>query len=209
MRQILASLLVSIYILMIPAKAHADFQCEQQYQQKIQKFYKANVDDEDKGWVYQLKGYYWLSKVIGKAAAVFVVTFVPGAIPIVLSISTVAAFFDLLKKEKGIIGAYIVLKMSQFEEEQLANEDIDSKVEEEVLELQENKYRRETNLFNTFVDRVNRKYKNTSFTYEQVRQAVIEIAREDDKLCHRNGKQKFTTLNRMIKLTKKRLINQN
>ncbi|AYF45193.1 hypothetical protein BALOs_2195 [Halobacteriovorax sp. BALOs_7] len=206
MRKVISIILLSVFILSVPVQASTEYKCIKQYQDKIETFYPKESVENDEGWVYKLKGFYWLSKVIGKPAAAFIVAFVPGSIPVVLSISTVAAFFDLLKNEKGIIGAYIVLKMSEVEEHEFANQDIDSKIEEEVLQLQENKYKREENLFNTFVERVNRKYKNTDFSYEQVRRAVVEIASNDDQLCQRKGKEKFTSLYRLIRLTKKRLI---
>lgn len=207
MKKLILSTVICATVLLLPTKAFAEYQCMQAYQEKIEEFYPdADLDEDQQGWVYKLKGYYWLTKVVGKPAAGFVVAVVPGAIPVVLTATTVAGFFDLLKNERGIVGAYIVLKISEIEESELANQDLDSKLEEEVLNLQENKYKREHNLFATFVKRVNKKYKNSNYTYEQVRKTVVELATENDQLCNRKGKEKFTSLKRLIRLTKKRLI---
>ncbi|MFG1485156.1 hypothetical protein ABMA77_03755 [Halobacteriovorax sp. RZ-1] len=208
MMKLLKTLFICISILWSTVQANTfDYQCMDAYKDKIESLYpkdqSANEDKND--WVYKLKGYYWLAKVVSHPVAVFIVAFVPFSIPVVLGITAVASFFDILKNEKGIIGTYIILKMSELSEEEIANQDVDSKIEEEVLELQENKYSRENNLFFTFVNRVNRKYKNTNYSYEDVRKAVIEIATQDDGLCKRKGKEKFISLNRLIRLTKKKL----
>lgn len=208
MMKLLKTLFLCISILWSTVQANTfDYQCMDAYKNKIETFYPKDqsVNQGKHDWVYKLKGYYWLAKVVSHPVAVFIVAFVPFSIPVVLGITAVASFFDVLKNEKGIIGTYIILKMSELSEEEIANQDIDSKIEEEVLELKENKYSRENNLFFTFVNRVNRKYKNTNYSYEDVRKAVIEIATQDDGLCKRKGKEKFISLNRLIRLTKKKL----
>ncbi len=208
MMKILKTLFLCISILWSTAQANTfEYQCMDAYKDKIETFYPKDQSSNqtDKDWVYKLKGYYWLAKVVGHPIAVFIVAFVPFSIPIVLGITAVASFFDLLQNEKGIIGTYIILKMSELSEEEIANQDIDSKIEEEVLELQENKYSRDNNLFYTFVKRVNRKYKNSNYSYEEVRNAVIEIASESNELCMRKGKERYISLNRLIRLTKKKL----
>jgi len=206
MKKFIAALILSSLVLSTSAQASEQYVCMSAYKEKVQSFYpEVDLDEEQQGWVYKLKGYAWLTKVVGKPAAGFIVAFVPGAIPVVLTASSVTAFFDFLKNERGITGAYIVLSLSKIEESELKNLDIDSKVEEEVLRLQENKYKKEHNLFATFVKRVNKKYKNSDYSYEQVRQAVVELANEDDRLCNRRGKEKFVSLNKLIRLTKKKL----
>lgn len=208
MRELILSIIFSTLLLSFPAKANTEYQCLSAYQEKIKSYYPEGKvgQDDDRGWAYNLRGYYWLTKVVGHSAAAFFVTFVPGAIPFVLTATAVSLFFEVLKNEKGIVGSYIILKMSELEEDEIANQDVDSKIEEEVLDLQENKYSRETNLFNTFVKKVNKKYKNSDFSYEEVRQAVIELATVDDQLCQRKGKEKFSSLRRLIRLTKKKLL---
>jgi hypothetical protein len=211
MRKLLFGLTLISLMLSTSVSASTDYQCMGEYQKKIKEFYpNVELDEDQQGWVYKLKGYHWLTKVAGKPAAGFIVAFVPGAIPVVLTASAVTSFFDVLKNEKGIVGAYIVLNLSQIDEQEFINNDIDSVVEEDILKLQENKYKREHNLFHTFVKRVNKKYKNTNFSYEEVRQAVIEIASEDRALCERGKKKKnkLASLNRLIRVTKKKLIKQ-
>lgn len=208
MRKLIYGLTLISLLFSTSVSASSDYQCMGEYEKRIEEFYpNVDLDEDQQSWVYKLKGYHWLTKVAGKPAAGFIVAFVPGAIPFVLTASAVSSFFDLLKKEKGIVGSYIVLNLSQIDEREFMNNDLDSIVEEEVLKLQENKYKKVHNLFHTFVERVNRKYKNTDYSYEQVRQALIEIATEDKSLCRKGRKKtKLVSLNKLVRMTKKKMI---
>ncbi|OIQ16526.1 MAG: hypothetical protein BM556_15405 [Bacteriovorax sp. MedPE-SWde] len=184
---------IILYILVslssINVFGHENYQCYDLYQKRINRKVNLLSDEERKG-IYKADGYYWLQKVAGKEAALFIVAFVPGAIPLVLSATAVSWLYEKVSNEKGIVGAHSIINLSLRYE---SNDNKDSsKLGEE-------------NFFDIFVKRVNRKYKNSKYTPSQVREAIVTLATEDDRLCMKKNKVRLTRINKLAKLVKKEL----